>query len=573
MNAPAPGQRPWARFYPEGTGADLQVPPETIPERFDRQVALLGSEAARRPLVEFFGARFSFARIQEESRLLAAALHRLGVARGDRVAVMLPNSPQYVVAYLGVLRLGAVVVQVNPLYTPRELAFLLEDSGARALVVLDQMLPTLERARREQELRHLETVVYTRIREYLPPLLALLQPLQARRQRQWVPAPRGAGHHNLSHLIRQARRQGWQAPQGPVDPQETVACLQYTGGTTGTPKGAMLTHANLVVNVEQLAGVAGAELFRGYHRVLAVLPFFHSYGLTTCLNFALFHGHTLIALPRFRLEEVLRTIHRGRPTHFPGVPTMYIAILNAPESARYDLSSLQMMNSGAAPLPVEVMRRFEQRSGGRIVEGYGLSEASPFVSGNPVHRSKPGTVGIPAPGTLCRIVDLETGERELPPGETGELVVKGPQVMKGYWNRPEETAATIRDGWLYTGDVARMDEDGYIAIVERKKDLILTGGFNVYPREVEEVLYQHPKVREAAVTGVPDPYAGERVKAFVVVKEGENLSEDELIAFCRERLAGYKVPRIVEFRDELPKSMVGKVLRRELRADSGGPRS
>lgn len=561
--------RPWSRHYPPGAGPEVSIPHETIPQRFDRQVALLGAEAARRPLVDFFGARFSFARLQEESRRLAAAFHRLGVASGDRVALMLPNSPQYVIAYLAVLRLGALVVQVNPLAAPPELAFLLNDSEAKVLVVLDQMLPTLEKARDGTNLPHLKAVVYTRLREYLPPLLALLQPLQARRQGTWVPAPRQPGYQNMAQLIGQARAQNWQAPQRPADPGASLACLQYTGGTTGRPKGAMLTHANLVANVEQLLGISGPELFYQHQTILAVLPFFHAYGLTTCLNFALCHGHTLITLPRFRLDEVLKTINRTRPTLFPGVPTMYIAILNAPEASRTDLSSLTMMNSGAAPLPVEVLRQFEARSGGTIVEGYGLSEASPVVACNPVHRTKPGTVGIPLPGTLCRVVDLETGTRELPPGEAGELVVQGPQVMQGYWNRPAETAAALRDGWLYTGDVATMDAEGYITIVERKKDLILTGGFNVYPREVEEVLFQHPQIEEAAVAGIPDPYAGQRVKAFVVPKAGARLTEEEVIAFCRERLAGYKVPRVVEFRDALPKSLVGKVLRRKLREEDG----
>lgn len=560
---------PWTRHYPAGVNPHLSVPQETIPERFDRRVSLLGAEADRRPLVDFFGARYAFARLQEESRLLAAALHRLGVTAGDRVALMLPNSPQYVIAYLAVLRLAAVVVQVNPLAAPPELAFLLNDSQAKVLVVLDQMLPTLEKARGWTSLPHLETVIYTRVREYLPPLLALLQPLQARREGTWVPEPRRPGHHNLSRLLAQARARNWTAPERPARPDQTLACLQYTGGTTGRPKGAMLTHANLVANVEQLQGISGPELFHEHQTILAVLPFFHAYGLTTCLNFALCYGHTLVTLPRFRLAEVLKTIARTRPTLFPGVPTMYIAILNAPEASRTDLSSLKMMNSGAAPLPLEVLHQFEARSGGTIVEGYGLSEASPVVSCNPIHRTKPGTVGIPLPGTICRVVDLETGTRELPPGEVGELVVRGPQVMQGYWNRPEETAAVLRDGWLYTGDVASMDAEGYITIVERKKDLILTGGFNVYPREVEEVLFQHPQIQEAAVVGVPDSYAGQRVKAFVVPKAGARLTQEDVIAFCRERLAAYKVPRVVELRQSLPKSLIGKVLRRELREGEG----
>lgn len=406
-------------------------------------------------------------------------------------------------------------------------------------------------------------MIYARVKDYLPPLLGALYPRLAKKRGQWVDIPESSGALSLREVI---KKETGKPPKVVIDPEEDVACFQYTGGTTGLPKAAMLTHFNLVANALQSKEIARAVLQEGKERVLSAIPFFHSYGLTTTLNLSLFDGATMICIPRFDIKEILGAIQKHKPTAFPGVPTMYVALNNYPEIHKYDLSSIRSLNSGAAPMPVEVMRQFEGRTGGVIVEGYGLSEASPVVTSNPLGGlRKPGSVGIPLPDTICKIMDLDTGTKELGPEEVGELVVKGPQVMKGYWNRPEETAQVLRDGWLYTGDVAKMDQDGYFYIVERKKDLIISGGFNVYPREVEEVLYEHPKVAQAAVIGIPDEYAGERVKAVVVVKEGQNLTAEEIVDFCRERLTGYKVPRVVEFKEELPTTMTGKVLRRALK--------
>ncbi|STO11546.1 Long-chain-fatty-acid--CoA ligase [[Flavobacterium] thermophilum] len=355
----------------------------------------------------------------------------------------------------------------------------------------------------------------------------------------------------------------------PIEPMHDVAVLQYTGGTTGRSKGAMLTHRNIFANVLQCAEFFKGTFELGKERYLTVIPLFHVFAMTSGMNLAIYQGAENILLPRFELKEVLETIRDKQPTVFPGVPTMYVAITNTPGVEQYGISSIKTCNSGSAPMPLELMRDFEAKTGAVILEGYGLSEASPVTHCNPPFAArKPGTVGIGMPLTEYKVVDVATGTQELPPGEVGELIIRGPQVMKGYWNMPEETAAVLRDGWLYTGDLASIDEEGYVTIVDRKKDLIIAGGYNIYPREIEEVLYEHPAVREAAAVGVPDPYRGETVKAIIVLKEGMQASEEEIIAHCRKNLAAYKVPRIVEFRAELPKTNVGKILRRALREEA-----
>ncbi len=357
-----------------------------------------------------------------------------------------------------------------------------------------------------------------------------------------------------------------------VDPEE-VALLQYTGGTTGFSKGAMLTHYNLVSDVVQCVSW-NQEAEKGKERMLSVLPFFHVYGMTVAMNEAIYLAATIILLPRFQVDDTLEAIKAYRPTRFPGVPTMYIAIINHPRVKEYNISSIKVCSSGSAPMPVEALKRFEELTGGKISEGYGLTEASPVTHANPFSgQRKIGSIGLPRPDTDARIVDLETGEKDLPPGQEGELCIRGPQVMKGYWNRPEETVKSLRGGWLFTGDIARMDEEGYFYVVDRKKDMIICGGYNVYPREVEEVLYQHPKILEACAVGVPDPYRGETVKAFVVLKETERATSEEIIAYCQKNMAKYKAPTLVEFRKELPKSHVGKVLRKILREEEGAKKS
>lgn len=528
---------PWLRFYDEGVPATLEYPQTTMPQLLDRAAANSPDHVA----IIFAGREITYRALAGMVHRFAAALARLGVKKGDRVALMSPNCPQYVVAYMAIQKIGGVVVQVNPMYTERELGYILMDSGTEVIVAYDALYPRVRNVYGSTPLKHVI-------------LFALGEPA--------VEAPSGVLW--MEKLLEEAPSA---VPAVKINPAEDLAVLQYTGGTTGFPKGAMLTHRNIVANAVQVMAWAPESSY-GQERVLAVLPFFHVYGMTVAMNQAVLMGFTQIILPRFEVNQVLECIHAYKPTLFHGVPTMYVAINNHPEVRKYDMSSIKYCISGSAPLPVEVANKFEELTGGYLVEGYGLTEASPVTHCNPLRgRRKVGSIGLPYPDTICKIVDLETGERELPPGEIGELCVKGPQVMKGYWNMPEETAKVLRDGWLYTGDIARMDEEGYFYIVDRKKDMIIAGGFNIYPREVEEVLFEHPKVLEAVVVGIPDPYRGETVKAYVVLKQGQTATEEELIAYCRTKLAAYKVPRQIEFRESLPKSSVGKTLRRLLREE------
>ncbi|HUY99767.1 MAG TPA: long-chain fatty acid--CoA ligase [Thermomicrobiaceae bacterium] len=526
-------ERPWLKLFPPNVPTTLEYPEIPLYQT-------LAEAAARRPdlpAVRFAGTSLSYRELWSRAQRFARVLADLGVGQGDRVALMLPNCPQYVIAYYGVLRAGAIVVQVNPLYTPRELAYTLNDSGARALVVADLLYPVVQATLPHAALDH---VLVARLRGEVA-----IGP-EARAFEEALAAAAG------------------EPPSVKVGAHD-VAVLQYTGGTTGVSKGAMLTHFNLVANVLQCQAF-NPELPRDEEfRMLGVLPLFHVYGMTVVMNLCLACGGSMILLPRFELEPVMQTIRAVQPTLFPGVPTMYVAVNSFPNAEEYGVGSIRFCNSGGAPMPVEVMAAFERRFGGKILEGFGLSETSPVTHGNPAWgERKPGTVGVPMADTDCQIVDVETGTRVLPTGEPGEIRLRGPQVMAGYWNLPGETAEALRDGWLYTGDIGTMDAEGYLSIVDRKKDLILASGYNVYPRDVEEVLYEHPAVLEAGVAGVPDPYRGETVKAYVVLRPGASATTAELEAFCRERLAAYKVPRLIEFRDTLPKSAVGKVLRRVL---------
>ena len=541
----------WREHYDDGV--PFQLPPlEPLPTTLRR----VAERQPRSIAIEFLGSRIRYRRLWNEALRFAGALAASGVEPGDRVALMLPNSPQFVVAFYGALLAGATVVNVNPMYTARELAHQLGDSGARALVLLDLLWPRFEEIQDEFALK---TVVRTGLQDYLPFPKNRLFPLKARREGNW---PQRLGGTPWKAFLRRGREAAAPTREPRLD---DLALLQYTGGTTGTPKGAMLTHRNLAGNAHQVK--AWIPDFRdGGEVILGVIPFFHVYGMTVAMNLAVVGGARLVLLPRWDTKLTLETIQRTRPTLFPGVPTMYVAINTSPLTPAYRLDSIRACISGSAPLPVEVAQTFEKITGAKLVEGYGLTESSPVTHANPIYgRRKKGSIGLPLPDVEARIVDPEG--QPLPPGEVGELVVKGPNVMKGYWNRPEETAQTLKDGWLFTGDVARMDEEGYFYIVDRKKDMIIAGGYNIYPREVEEVLYQHPAVKEAAVVGVPDAYRGETVKAFVVLKEGYagEVSEEDLRAFAKERLAAYKVPKLWEFRDDLPKTAVGKILRRMLK--------
>ena len=550
---------PWFRRYEEGVPRTVAYPEITLPEALDRTVARFPDRVALR---FFLDARLpapalTYRQLQDQTLRFATALFQLGVRKGDRVALMLPNSPQMVVAFYGALRIGAVPVNTNPMYVSREMREQFEDSGCETVVLLDQFYPRLREIHAATRVRR---VIVADVAESLPwPARLLVRFAQARKgERVDVPA------ETDTHLFRDLVRAYPPTPPGADLRPSDLALLQYTGGTTGTPRAAMLTHRNLVANSLQARAwfsraVDGREVFLG------AIPFFHVYGLTSVLLFGVAVGAEIVAIPRPRpVDVVLEAIQRFRVTLFPGVPTLYAAINEHPRVGEYDLRSGALCVSGAAPLPREVFERFEALTGGRLVEGYGLTESSPLTHCTPLFgERRAASIGLPLPDTDARVVDLASGE-PLPPGEEGELEVRGPQVMLGYWERPEESAEAFHDGWLRTGDVARMDADGFFHVIDRRKDMIDASGFKVLPREVEEVLFMHPKVREAVVAGVPDAYRGETVKAFVVLKAGESATEEEIVEFCRLHLAPFKVPRQVEFRDELPKSMVGKYLRRVL---------
>jgi long-chain acyl-CoA synthetase len=549
---------PWAPHY--DPGVPLTVGPVTT------SLPWLLLEAAEKspqaPALVFFGRTITYGELNTQTARLANALKSLGLVPGERLGIFLPNCPQLVMAYHAALRLGAVVVMLNPLLSAKELAHQLTDSGAQWLVLLDHFRPRLEEIRGQVDLTH---IIFTSLTEALPWPLRWLYPSRARRDGLATGFEPGPGRYSWRELLKHPPLASIPLPE-----PEDLAVLQYTGGTTGTPKAAKLTHGNLMINVAQINAWL-RQVRYGRERVVGLLPFTHSFGLTACLNWPMSQGAQIIVLPRFEINGFLKIMQKYRPTMLPGVPTLFVALINDPRLPKLDLSALWACISGSAPLPQEVRDRFEHLSGCTMLEGYGLTEAAPVTHFNPIQGKRPaGSMGIPLPGTLAKVVDQETGSREMPPGEVGELIIQGPQVMSGYWRTPRETAMVLRDGWLYTGDLARMDEDGYFYIVERKKDLIIAGGYKIYPREVEEVLYQHPGVKEAVALGVPDAYRGETVKVVIVPQDGTSLTAADIEAHCRGLLAVYKVPRIIEFRPELPKSLVGKVLRRMLKEEGAG---
>ncbi|RJQ04482.1 MAG: long-chain fatty acid--CoA ligase [Bacillota bacterium] len=544
----------WQANYPDHIGRHLDYPDLAVHQFLERSAEKYPDNLA----TVFMGGKLTFRQLIDKVYRFATALAALGVKKGDRVAVMLPNCPQMVIACYGILKAGGVVVAFNPLYVEREIQHQITDSGAKVMVALDLLHGRISNVRGPSGL---DTVIWTGIKDFLPFPLKQLYPIKAKKEGMYVEIPPGPGDYQFTDLL---KKYDPNPPSYEFDLDEDLCCLQYTGGTTGVSKGCMLTHRNLAVNAVQVSRWMPG-LKEGGERVLTVLPLFHSYGMTCCMNLSAVLGAAMILIPRFIVADILKAIDRWKPTLYPGAPTMYIAINSHPDVKKYNLKSISACISGSAALPVEVQKTFEELTGGRLVEGYGLSEASPVTHSNPIYGlRKNGCIGLPFPDTVSKIMDIETGEKELPIGETGELVIKGPQVMKGYWNKPDETAVALRGGWLYTGDIAKMDEDGYTYIVDRKKELIIAGGFNIYPREIEEVLYEHPKILEAAAIGVPDEYRGETVKIFVVLKPGVEATAEEIIEYCRAKLAKYKVPKFVEFRSELPKTIVGKVLRRIL---------
>ncbi|MGD6802501.1 long-chain-fatty-acid--CoA ligase [Rossellomorea aquimaris] len=548
-------EKPWLELYPEEIKKELDYTPKPLQDYLTKAAELYPDKSA----IHFMGKEINYRDLYNSALKFANYLKTLGVEKGDRVAIMLPNTPQSVIGYYGVLYAGGVVVQTNPLYMEREIEYQMKDSGAKVILTMDILFPKVTKVMKETSLQH---VIVTAIKDYLPFPKNLIYPFIQKKQYNIVVKVEPS---EKNHLFTDIMKTADSTPIDiPLDFEEDLALLQYTGGTTGFPKGVMLTHKNLVSN----AIMCDTWLYKckkGEEIVLGILPFFHVYGMTTVMILSVMQGYKMVLLPKFDAETTLKTIQKQKPTLFPGAPTIYIGLLNHPNLKKYDLSSIDSCISGSAPLPVEVQQKFEEVTGGKLVEGYGLTESSPVTHSNFLwdrERVK-GSIGIPWPDTDAAVFSMETGEK-LPPNEIGEICVKGPQVMKGYWNRPEETEMTLKDGWLLTGDLGYMDERGYFYVVDRKKDMIIAGGFNIYPREIEEVLYEHPDVQEVVAAGIPDPYRGETVKAYIVLKENSKLTEEDLDSFARKHLAAYKVPRIYEFRDELPKTAVGKILRRAL---------
>ncbi|WP_456273814.1 long-chain-fatty-acid--CoA ligase [Bacillus sp. AK031] len=548
-------ERPWLELYPEEIKKELDYTPAPLQDYLTKAAELYPEKSA----IHFMGKEISYRDLYDSALKFANYLRSLGIEKGDRVAIMLPNTPQSVIGYYGILYAGGVVVQTNPLYMERELEYQMNDSGAKVILTMDILFPRVSKVMNDTSLQH---IIVTAIKDYLPFPKNLVYPfIQKKQYGIVVKVEPSEKFHLFTEIMKKSSNETIDLP---FDFEEDLALLQYTGGTTGFPKGVMLTHKNLVSN----AAMCDTWLYKckkGEEIILGILPFFHVYGMTTVMILSVMQGYKMVLLPKFDVETTLKTIQKQKPTLFPGAPTIYIGLLNHPDLKKYDLSSVHSCISGSAPLPVEVQQKFEEVTGGKLVEGYGLTESSPVTHANFLwdrERMK-GSVGIPWPDTDSAIFSMETGEK-LPPNEIGEICVKGPQVMKGYWNRPEETEMTMKDGWLLTGDLGYMDEKGYFYVVDRKKDMIIAGGFNIYPREIEEVLYEHPDVQEVVAAGIPDPYRGETVKAYIVLKENSNASEEELDEFVRKHLAAYKVPRIYEFRDELPKTAVGKILRRAL---------
>lgn len=548
-------EKPWLKHYPAEIPKSIEFGNHLIPDFLKQSAEKYPTKVA----VHFMGYEMSYKELYEYATQFAHYLQHLGIQKGDRMAIMLANTPQSIIGYYGALIAGAVVVQMNPLYMEREIEYQLKDSGAKIILTLDILYPRVSKVMKNTDLKH---IIVTAIKDFLPFPKNLIYPFIQKKEQGIVVHVEHKGNQHLLKEILKVSPKTEIAYEG--DPEEDLALLQYTGGTTGFPKGVMLTHNNLVANSK----MCDAWLYKyqpGEESVLGLLPFFHVYGMTTVMILAVMKSYKIILLPKFDTETTLKTIQKQRPTLFPGAPTMYIGLLNHPKLSKYDLSSIDACISGSAPLPVEVQDKFEKVTGGKLVEGYGLTETSPVTHANFLWREKrvKGSIGLPWPSTDAAILSLDTREC-LPYGEVGEIAIKGPQVMKGYWNRPDETENTFSNGWFLTGDMGYMDEEGYFYVVDRKKDVIIAGGFNIYPREIEEVLYEHEAIQEAVVAGIPDPYRGETVKAYIVLKEQMTVNEQELNAYCRKHLAAYKVPRLYEFREELPKTAVGKILRRAL---------
>ncbi|MFC0558015.1 long-chain-fatty-acid--CoA ligase [Halalkalibacter alkalisediminis] len=533
-------EKRWLALYDERINEEANIQNESLNDLLNTTVRKYGDHTA----ITFYGRTWNYKELKQMSEMMAGALHEDGFKKGDRLAIMLPNCPHYLFTLFGTFRTGGVVVQVNPMYVTRELEYLLLDSEATHIVVLSNLYP-----------------IFKAIRKNVPTKKAIVVSLK--------PESEVELEEEDVHFESFLKMMEHPAPEVAIQPKEDIAVLQYTGGTTGVSKGVMLTHANFISNIEQIYDF----MFRTLENkpknssVVNVLPLFHIFSLTCCNLLTISYGGNQILIPRFEMKEVLEIIKKEKPFQFAGVPTMYVGFNQVNQYEAFGLDQISSFISGGSSLPVEALEAFERGTGKQVCEGFGLSEACPVTHFNPSFRErKAGSIGIPLPSTNAKVViETDTGIQEVSVGEVGELIIQGPQVMKGYWKKPEETAKTLRDGWLFTGDLARMDEDGYFYIVDRKKDMIIASGYNIYPREIEEIIYQYEGVQEVIVLGVPDEYRGETVKAYITPKQDAILTRDEILSFCQEHLAAYKVPKDVEFRAELPKSAVGKLLKRKLR--------
>jgi long-chain acyl-CoA synthetase len=548
--------KPWLKSYEKGVPETIQYEEICMPDILERAAKKFPGNTA----LVFQGYQLNYTQFKDMVDRFATCLTDFGIKQGDAVAIHLPNVIPCVVAYFAILKVGAITVMNNPLYTDRELEHQFNDSGSKVLITLDLLGNRMIDLRSKTKIKQ---IVYTSIGDYLPFPKNLLFPLVGKKKKLAADVKPAPDVFTWKECI---------AKYQPNPPSvklgfEDVAMYQYTGGTTGVSKGVMLTHANLSKQVQQIAAWVPI-LKRGEEIMLGALPYFHVFGLSISMNFAVHMGWSQVLVPRPQPQPLLEAIGKFRPTFAPLVPTMYIGMLNHPDLKKTDMSCIKGAFSGSAPLPVEVIHDFEKMTGAIIIEGFGLTETTPATHVNPFGGvRKVGSIGVPISDTLARIVSLEDGITDVPVGERGELIVSGPQIMKGYKGMPDETVNVLKDGWLYTGDIATMDQDGYFYIVDRKKDMIISGGFNVYPRDIDEVFYQHPKVQEACSIGIPDPKRGENIKVYVVLKEGETATQEELIAYCKTKLATYKLPTEIEFRKELPKTNVGKILRKQLRAE------
>ena len=547
---------PWLKNYPPNTEWHATYTPQPMHTLLDNAADKYPDNIA----IDFMGKEYTYAKLQDMVNRVARGLHEIGVGKETRVGLFMPNCPQFVIAYYAILKAGATVVNFNPLYSEHEVEHQIRDSKVEVMFTLNLRIlyPKLKPFIGNGMLRK---VVVGFFQEALPLSKAALYTMA--KATDIVLPPRNDYHVTFNHLL--ASSNEVKVPQ--IIPSQHIAVLQYTGGTTGVPKGAILTHENLYANTLQCtAWTDGLE--EGKETVLAVLPFFHVFAMTVALNLAIYNGYKIVPHPRFELKRVLSDIQEKKPTLVPGVSTLYATINNYKFLDRYDLTSIKQCISGGGPLPVEVKQRFEELTKCRLVEGYGLTEASPVTNCNPLQgENKTGSIGMPLPGTIVEVLDKEDRVSVLPQGEIGEICIRGPQVMKGYLNQPEESAAVLRNGRLHTGDVGYMDEDGYFYIVDRMKEMIIVGGYNVYPRNVEEVIYAYEGVAECAVVGLEHPRRGQMIKAYIVLKDGYKVSEDALKEYMRENMSRYAVPHQIEFRDELPKNMIGKILKKELVAE------